>query len=486
MTALPRREFLRRAGLLAGAAVGAPAGLAACSSGKAPTTTFDSVIDHPAAESGIDTVVAVVMENRSFDHMLGWLATDEAYLDAGRRRFGSGFRVDGRQDLAYRDPHGRRFETSPLVGNPLEPDPWRGCTHPIPGHGWNSGRAQLRRGFLGENTGNDEYAIGFYRGDDLPFTNDLARNFTVFDHWHAALMAGTFPNRQYLHAATSNGRKEDPIPLRVGIFDGPTIWDRLDAARVPARYYYVDLPILTLWGRRYADRVSVVEDYFVDAAAGRLASFVMIDPGFRGENRSDDHTFADVRVGQRFVREVFRAFARSPQWERGAFVLLYDEWGGFFDHVRPPSVPDARESPDLSENFGQTGFRVPALVASPRARRGAVDHTTYDHTSLLRFLEWRFLGAPGRGPGGSGWALSRRDRHAANLGAALGAHRPDPEIPFDLDRALAPGSGPCTGPTPVAPGAAVGDSGVWALDQRLEEQTRQREPDVNALPYILP
>ena len=110
MTATPaRRDFLRRAALLTGAAVAAPAGLAACASGKVPTTTFDSVIDHPAAESGIDTVVAVVMENRSFDHMLGWLATDAAYLDAGRRRYGASFRVDSRQDLVYRDPHDRPF-----------------------------------------------------------------------------------------------------------------------------------------------------------------------------------------------------------------------------------------------------------------------------------------------------------------------------------------------------------------------------------------
>lgn len=264
-----RRTFLRRAGLVATGAAASGGVLAACS-GKSPTTTFDSVIDHPARESGIDTVVVLTMENRSFDHLLGWLATDEEYLDNARRRNGGGFRIDGRQDLTYRDPKGRPFATSLLTTNGLEPDPFRGCTHPIPGHGWESGRAQLSGGFLGAGTGNDEYAIGYYRGDDVPFTRHLARRFTVFDHWHAPLMAGTFPNRQYLHSGTSDGRKEDPIPLRVGIFEGPTIWDRLAAAKVPARYYYTDLPIITLWGRRMDRYRSTLADYFTDAAAGHL------------------------------------------------------------------------------------------------------------------------------------------------------------------------------------------------------------------------
>ncbi|MGZ6884747.1 MAG: alkaline phosphatase family protein [Acidimicrobiia bacterium] len=484
-----RRDFLRRAGLVATGAVAAPAALAACSSGRAPTTAPDSIVDHPAHESGIDTVVVVMMENRSFDHFLGWLPDDTAYVDEGRRRHGATFRVDGRQRLAYPDPDGREFRTRPLVTNGLEPDPWRGCTHPVPGHGWNSGRAQLRRGFLGKDTGNDEYAISYYRGEDVPFTRLLAQRFTVFDHWHASLMAGTFPNRQYLHAATSSGRREDPVPLREGIFTSTTIWDRLAAAHVPARYYYVDLPILTLWGPRLYDRISVIDDFFDDAEAGTLPNVVMIDPGFGGPRRSDDHTYADIRIGQRFLREVFRAFTQSKQWERGAFVLLYDEWGGFFDHVPPPVVPDDRNAAISFDDFGQTGFRVPAIVASPRSGRGAVDHTRHDHTSLLRFLEWRFLGAPARGPGGAGrWWLTRRDRFAHNMGAALGTGHPDPDLHFDVDLALAPGGPACLAPAPPAtePGAAVGASGEWELDQHLEALTKQRFPEAQANPWIEP
>jgi phospholipase C len=484
---LGRRDFLRNAGLAGGAAALGGGLLAACA-GKSPTSTFESVLAGHPGESGLDTVVVVCMENRSFDHYLGWLADDAEYLDAGRRAYGSRFHVLGRQHLRYRAPNGDEVPTSALVGNALEADPYRGCSHPIPGHGWNSGRAQRANGFIGLDTGNDEYAIGYYLGDQVPFYRQLARRFTVFDRWHAALLAGTFPNRQYLHAATSNGRKEDPIPLRIGVFKGETIWDRLQAARVPARYYYTDLPILTLWGERMYDRIHPVDDYFADAAAGLLPRFVMVDPGFRGPQRSDDHTYADIRMGQRFVRDILSAFVHSKHWERGAFVLLYDEWGGFFDHRPLPVVADERRSPVSEDDFGQTGFRVPALVASPRARRGFADHTLHTHTSVMRFLEWRFLGAPARGPGAgrSRWWLTTRDRHAHNLGDALGRNDPDPELHFDIDATLAPAGPACLQAGVAPPGSALGASGEWAADEQLQQLTVNRFPDAAAKPWILP
>ncbi len=114
------------------------------------------------------------------------------------------------------------------------------------------------------------------------------------------------------------------------------------------------------------------------------------------------------------------------------FVLVYDEWGGFFDHVHPPVVPDARASSDDGNNFSQLGFRVPSLLASPYARPGYVDHNLYDHASILRFLEWRFLGAPAQGPGKKGdrWFLTKRDRYANNYGASIRMTNPTPELDF--------------------------------------------------------
>jgi phospholipase C len=86
------------------------------------------------------------------------------------------------------------------------------------------------------------------------------------------------------------------------------------------------------------------------------------------------------------MSDVVHPFLRSPQWKRGALFLVWDEWGGFFDHVAPPSVPDANQSSDLDENFGQMGFRVPAVVLSRYAKRGKVIHTRFGHESILRMV----------------------------------------------------------------------------------------------------
>jgi phospholipase C len=171
-----------------------------------------------------------------------------------------------------------------------------------------------------------------------------------------------------------------------------------------------------------------VGEYFQDCAAGTLPHVTFVDPGFTTHLRTDDHPFADIRAGQRFVSDVVRAFVTSPHWERGAFFITYDEWGGFFDHVQPPLLPDSRASTNDLENFSQAGFRVPTLMLSPYAPTGFVDYRTYDHTSILRFLEWRFLGAPAEGPDGHGWWLTKRDRYANNIGRALRAESPDVEV----------------------------------------------------------
>ena len=203
----------------------------------------------------------------------------------------------------------------------------------------------------------------------------MVRRFTTADRWFSSLLGPTFPNRQYLYAAQSGGQKGDPGPLKPGIFPLPTIWDNLRRAKVPIGYYHTDLPILALWGARFFDVVHPLESYFEDAAAGKLANVVMVDPGFQIAQRTDDHPVGDIRTGQRWIRAIFQAFAESPQWERGLFVLVYDEWGGFFDHVDPPVVADDRRTSNDLTNFGQLGFRVPAIVASPYARPGFADHT---------------------------------------------------------------------------------------------------------------
>ena len=138
--------------------------------------------------------------------------------------------------------------------------------------------------------------------------------------------------------------KTNPRQLDAGIYGGDTIWDRLQTAGVDARYYYVDLPFLALYGDRLFDRISPIDEFFDDAAKGTLPNVVMVDPGFQGPLRTDNHPHGDIRMAQRYLNSVFGAVARSPQWARTLFVLTYDEWGGFFDHVAPPVLADDRAS----------------------------------------------------------------------------------------------------------------------------------------------
>lgn len=459
---LDRRSFLRQAGVAGGALLGASLGagalLDACSSSGSSSpsplsggarstggtrTTPSSLLDAPASSSPVTHVVVLMMENRSFDHWLGWLGDDDAYREGGHRRYGGGFAVAGQQRQSFAGPSGE-VATAHLPAQASEANPFRGCGHPDPGHNWTAGRAERDGGFLAPGSGNDAFALGYYLADDLPFTAQLARRFTVCDNSFASLLGGTLPNRMYLHGAQSGGVKLNALPPTGG-FGWDTIWDRLARANVAAGYYATDVPMTFMWGSRLSAISHKVDDYFAACKAGRLPNVTFVDPGFVGGSRTDNHPFGDIHAGERFARDVFAAFARSPHWQHGAFVLTYDEWGGFFDHVRPPTLPDQRASANDADNFGQAGFRVPTVVASPFAQRGFVDHQRYDHTSILRFLEWRFLGAPPRGTGGGpGWSLTERDRNANSIGSSLVAVA-DPDVAFDLDVAVAAPTAACAG-----------------------------------------
>lgn len=445
-----RREFLRLAGLTAAATTLGPhlGSLYGGSTAEAQAMRGlpgGSMLDLPAAEAPVDRVVVLMMENRSFDHFLGWLATDDAFIENGKRLYGGHFYVEGDQSQSFRDPDGRKTATYYLPDKDEEENAYRGCGHPDPGHGWQSGRAQRDGGFLAEGSDNDEFALGFYRDGDMPLYATMARRFTSFDRYHCSVLGPTFPNREYLHAGQSGGHKSNDIPFDTLGFQWPAIWDRLAEAGVPAAYYFVDLPTIALWGPRMIPYARHIEAYFADCAAGTLPNVTFVDPGFTTGLRTDDHPYADMRAGQRYVFNLIQAFTRSPLWERGAFFITYDEWGGFFDHVRPPVLPDDRSSTNDLENFGQAGFRVPTLMASPFARPGYVDHRLYDHTSILRFIEWRFLGAPPEGPEGNGWWLTKRDRNALNIGRSLKPDRPDPAFEMDALPQIPITSAPCQG-----------------------------------------
>jgi phospholipase C len=157
---------------------------------------------------------------------------------------------------------------------------------------------------------NDDYAIGYYEEADRPFFNALARNFTTCDRFFASIMAETYPNRIFQHAAQT-----DRLTNTLDVSTLPTIWDRLAEHAVSARYYFSDVPFLLLWGARYASITRPAAEFFADAAAGTLPGVAFVDPRFINDETGtsgSDHPHADVRVGDAFLEDAFNAVSSGP------------------------------------------------------------------------------------------------------------------------------------------------------------------------------
>ena len=414
-TTLRRREFLARTAAAAGLAglSSLPAGTLLAEAARAQITGLPSPRNLP-----LDHVVVVMMENRSFDHYFGWLEG-----------------ADGSQHETYTTPTGEQVATRHTSS--LEAQ-WQGCGHPDPGHGWESGRAQLRNGFLADGSGNDEFALTYYDEGELEFLHAAAGEYTVYDRFFCSLLGPTWPNRYYKWSAQSGGRKDNTPPLETAGNQWETIFDRAIGRGLSARYYHSDLPFSAVWGARGVTWTRPLAEYYADCALGTLPNVTFVDPPFRdgggGDGISaDEHPHGDVRLGQAWMADVVRAFVQSRCYRRGALFIVYDEWGGFFDHVRPPRVRDARSSDNLDEDFGQMGFRIPAVAISPFARGGDVRHAQLGFESIIKLISYRF---------GLGH-LTVRDRYAKNIGETLNWDSTDFEVP-DLPDPEHVASRPCS------------------------------------------
>jgi phospholipase C len=341
-----------------------------------------------ASIQDIQHVVVVMMENRSFDHLVGWTPG-----------------ADGRQaGLTYPDRLGEPRPTYPLA-----PD-YQGCGHPDPDHSYEGGRVEYDGGacdgWLRAGT-NDGFAIGYYRQTDLPFLGQAVPRWTTFDRYFAAVMAETYPNRIYQHAAQT-----DRLTNTLDISTLPTIWDRLAEKGVTGRYYYTDVPFLALWGDKYLPISRPVSAFLVDAATGHLPQVAYVDPRFLGEEQGtsgDDHPHGDIRNGEAFLNLIYTAVTLSPEWKHTVLIINFDEWGGFYDHVPPPTAPIPPADQAAGNEDGRLGFRTPALLIAPWAPHGVVSHEQFDHTSVLRLIESRWGLQP----------LTVRDATANNIADAL-------------------------------------------------------------------
>ncbi|MFA5941521.1 MAG: alkaline phosphatase family protein [Sinimarinibacterium sp.] len=385
----------RRRLLASLAAIGAASALPGCGNDSGSGTAAEALPQLPPPEdSGIDHIVQVMMENRSFDHMLGWVPGADAI-----------------QQRVFRNADGQDVATFPLAAD--DAYGFQGCGWADPAHGYEDGRVHLNNGamdgfLLTEATASnaeDRFPVGYYRREDLPFYAGVADNFTICDRYFHGILSSTFPNRIYIHAGATDRNnntlpyaQQDPSTL-------PTIWDRLIEKGVSCANYFSDLPLTGLWGPKYLDITKPFNQFALDVAAGTLPAVSYFDPFFGasvGESPAgisqDDHPQADVRDGQAYLTRIYNTLRSNPDvWARTLMIVTYDEWGGFYDHVEPPFAGVAGVEAEF--NDGRLGFRTPCVIIGPRARRAHVSHLQFDPNSVINLIRWRWgLDAVGDSP----------------------------------------------------------------------------------------
>lgn len=420
---MDRRRFLQ--GALAGAGAAALGGAGVARATDVVNLATLSRPDLVPSATPVKTVVVVSMENRSVDHYLGWYGAENK-------------RFDGTTKAAYRD----RREGSSTAGERVETETWgiggrkdyHGRGFRDPGHSVKSGRVQANGGrmdgWLDEGSATDEFALSYYRPEDIPVWADLVRTFTTYDRYFCSFLGNTQPNRWYLYSGQTGGEIYNTLPPNriqerpewAAGYDWPTIWDQLDAAGVSWAFYYSNLPNTAFWGPRYLPKTRHISEYYAAAEAGLLPQVCFVEPWFIAPDgiSNDDHPHADLRYGQEFLSDVTGAFAESPQFREGAMFITYDEWGGFWDHVAPPALPDSQDDPSWVDytprpewadfgrggapEFGQLGMRVPTVTLSPWSVGGLVDKSTYEHCSITKFI-------------GENWGLPVADLNPLRIGA---------------------------------------------------------------------
>lgn len=346
---------------------------------------------------GIDHIVVVMKENHSYDNYFGML---------GR---GDGFTLgpDGVPQNSNPDAQGRPVLVHHL-SLPLNPSFHLNQTWNDSHRQWNGGAMD---GFV-TTTGSAD-PMGYLDETDLPWYYGFARAYGIGDRYFCSVLAQTFPNRRFLQAATAAGLVSTVLP---NPFTRPPasglIWDLLGAHDIGWVNYFAEVPEIALWPRnllRWHDRVRDIDGFHDDCRSGRLPPVSLITPEALLASEGE---FQDDQVGEAFTASLFESAAAGPQWQSMMFIIVWDEGGGFYDHVPPPAAvppddipPDIHVPPDEPGGYDRYGFRVPCLVASPYSRPGHVSSLVHDHTSVLATIEYKW-NLP---------ALTRRDAAASPL-----------------------------------------------------------------------
>jgi len=383
----------------------------------------------------IEHIVVLMLENRSFDQMLGCMS---AVYDGKNGRD----RLDGVDPAARRfnvDDKGRRFFQTANARRQMTLDPHHEVEHVRTQLGDNDNSGFVRD-FVGAYPDappqERQNVMSYYRLDTLPALHPLARNYTVCDHWFSSLPGPTWPNRFFALSGTCLGRVDMPGDGTSGA-DLPgffaqtqdTIFDRLNEKQINWKVYFHDIPqswtMKQLRAPHNAARYFYIRRFYEDARSHpeNFPQFCLIEPDYMGFIQNDDHPPHDIMRGEKLVADVYNALrGNEALWSSTLLVVFFDEHGGFYDHVAPPCAvpPDAhvahypgRNGPNVF-GFERLGLRVPAVLASPWVKAGVLD-TQFDHTSLLRYVtdKWRL-----------GELDSERLKKAKSIGSALTQNSP--------------------------------------------------------------
>jgi phospholipase C len=402
------------------------------------------------ASSQIQHVFVLMLENRSFDHMLGFSGITGTDASTGLTT-----KINGLSGMESNTFNGRTFAVSQAAPDVMPADPGHefsnvllqlcgeGASYPSGGPYPAITNSGYVTSYVGSGGGNSPGVVmNCYSPKQLPVLHALAQEFVVCDNWHASMPGPTWPNRMFVHAASSNGLDHSPgiaeivewEALAGFAFKNGTIFDALQEKGVTRRLYGGDaFPMVSaLKGIRFGD----IRNYSQFAAdleqVAYQFSYVFIEPSYDVahdyRNGTSQHPLADVNRGEALIKATYEAIRSSALWESSLLIITWDEHGGFYDHTAPPAaVAPGDTNPDSRHNkngftFEKYGPRVPTLVVSPLIPRNLIDHRLYDHASVPATLETMF----GLNP------LTNRDAAANRLTSLITLAAPRTDAPTEL------------------------------------------------------
>jgi phospholipase C len=445
------------------------------------------------AESGlaaVEHVVVLMLENRSFDHLLGYLYADTGNVSSAGDAFEglSGSEScpgsDGQPVTVYpltpqttdvyfypgADPgEGYAATNNQCFGSTAAPAP--GTTPPMTGFVTDYAQAikdNRAKGWYVFDGTTESWIMGCHTPQTLPVLSALARGFAVCDHWYASAPTMTMPNRAFVCAGTSQGHMDDVTKK----FTVGSIFGALTTANVAWKIYgYTSSPLTKLdfpdTATAPATRFGHFADFQADARAGSLPGYAFLEPAWSSTGNSQ-HPNYNIALGEQLLLDTYRALRDGPAWDSTLLIITYDEHGGCYDHVPPPwgATPPDGSAGEFGFDFTRFGPRVPTVLVSPLIPAGSVHRvadgaTPLDHTSILATLEHRF----------GLTSLTRRDAAAPDIGGALRLTTPRTDDP------LAGISAPPAPPNPT--GLAVQASHLQQVQaELLAEQSGRGDADL--------